>query len=133
MNNLKKYRSLAEMSQAKLAELAGCNQSYIGLVETGRSKLSFKMAERFGQILHADPLELIGDEILKFLSEDPEDFLPLVKSLATHYWDAMLGDGVPYSIGGRFMLLWHVMNSDLSDEDLVFLMKLIERMDGNKK
>lgn len=66
MNNLKKYREKRQISQTRLAELLGLSdRSYLSQCETGRSRLSLKMAQKISKVLSVDLYELMGDEFLQ--------------------------------------------------------------------
>lgn len=55
MNNLKKYREKRQISQTRLAELLGLSdRSYLSQCETGRSRLSLKMAQKISKVLRDD-------------------------------------------------------------------------------
>lgn len=135
MSNLKKYRLDRKMTQARLAELAGCNQSYIGLVETDRSRLSFKMAEKFGAILRVDPFELIGRDAFKALSDDLEDFLPLLRALTTRYFDVDLldDDKLTTQVKLRYWICYAIAHDQFSDDDLDMVYRLVEKLKKEDK
>lgn len=66
MNNLKKYREKRQISQTRLAELLGLSdRSYLSQCETGRSRLSLKMAQKISKVLSVDLYGLMGDEFLQ--------------------------------------------------------------------
>lgn len=79
MNNLKKYREDAGMSQEDLATKAGCVRSYISQVETGYQKLTLKMAKRFGQFIGATPYQLLGSDAIKYDGGFSESMAPSMR------------------------------------------------------
>ena len=56
--NLKHYRKIMGISQAKLAEKAQITDNYIALVETGKRFPSVNMLEQIAKALGKDTLEL---------------------------------------------------------------------------
>jgi len=58
--NIKYYRKILGMSQAKLAEKANITDNYIALVETGKRFPSVKMLEQIAKALEKDTLELFS-------------------------------------------------------------------------
>jgi len=59
-SNLKHYRKLLGISQAKLAEKANISDKYIALIETGKRFPSINMLERIVKVLQRDTLELFS-------------------------------------------------------------------------
>ena len=78
MNNLKKYRERAGLSQTKLSELSGCARSYISEVEMGHQKLTLKMAEKFAPHLHCTAFDLLGADAIKYTGSFTESLGALV-------------------------------------------------------
>jgi transcriptional regulator with XRE-family HTH domain len=59
-SNMKYYRKILGISQAKLAEKANITNNYIALVETGKRFPSVKMLEQIAKALEKDTLELFS-------------------------------------------------------------------------
>jgi len=59
-SNMKYYRKILGISQAKLAEKANITNNYIALVETGKRFPSVKMLEQIAKALERDTLELFS-------------------------------------------------------------------------
>jgi len=59
-SNIKNYRKILGISQAKLAEKANITDNYIALVETGKRFPSVKMLEQIAKALEKDTLELFS-------------------------------------------------------------------------
>ena len=57
-SNMKHYRKILGISQAKLAEKADITDNYIALIETGKRFPSVNMLERIARVLEKDTLEL---------------------------------------------------------------------------
>jgi len=58
--NMKYYRKILGLSQAKLAEKAQITDNYIALVETGKRFPSVSILEQIAQALERDTLELFS-------------------------------------------------------------------------
>jgi transcriptional regulator with XRE-family HTH domain len=61
--NIKKYRSVLGLSQAKLAEKVDTSTNYIGLLEIKRKFPSPEMMERLASALGIDTTELFHKEL----------------------------------------------------------------------
>jgi transcriptional regulator with XRE-family HTH domain len=61
--NIKKYRSILGLSQAKLAEKVDTSTNYIGLLEIKRKFPSPEMMERLASALGIDTTELFHKEL----------------------------------------------------------------------
>jgi len=59
-SNMKNYRKSLGISQAKLAEMAGTTNNYIGLIEIGKRFPTVKMLERIAKALQKDTLDLFS-------------------------------------------------------------------------
>jgi transcriptional regulator with XRE-family HTH domain len=59
-SNLKLYRKIRGLSQAKLAEMVDISDNYVALIETGRRFPSLTMLEGMAEALNIDPLELFS-------------------------------------------------------------------------
>jgi transcriptional regulator with XRE-family HTH domain len=59
-SNMKYYRKILGISQAKLAEKANITDNYIALVETGKRFPSVNMLEQIAKALERDTLELFS-------------------------------------------------------------------------
>ncbi|MGN0738553.1 MAG: helix-turn-helix domain-containing protein [Treponema sp.] len=56
--NIKHYREIRGISQAKLAELANCSNGLIGLIESGKAKPSFDTLTAIADSLSVHPADL---------------------------------------------------------------------------
>ena len=75
--NLKKFRKIQGISQAKLAVLCNTDLSYIGQIEMGKRFPSIKLIEKIAAVLNVEAYRLFMDESgMQYgnLSED-DDFL----------------------------------------------------------
>jgi len=59
-SNMKIYRKNLGMTQAKLAEMAGTTNNYIGLIEIGKRFPTVNMLERIAKTLQKDTLDLFS-------------------------------------------------------------------------
>ena len=82
-NNLKLYRERSGLSQERLAKESGVSRTYISSVEQGTSRLTLKMAQKFSEILHVDPYELLGRDAIKYTG----GFLQSLNSLVLANFD----------------------------------------------
>ena len=57
-SNIRKYRTLNGISQAKLAEMVDMATNYLGLIENGKKFPSAKMIERIADALGLDSIDL---------------------------------------------------------------------------
>jgi transcriptional regulator with XRE-family HTH domain len=67
-SNMKYYRKVLGISQAKLAEKAQLTNNYIALVETGKRFPSVNMLEKIAKALEKDTIELFSlkqDDLVK--------------------------------------------------------------------
>jgi transcriptional regulator with XRE-family HTH domain len=67
-SNMKYYRKVLGISQAKLAEKAQVTDNYIALVETGKRFPSVNMLEQIAKALERDTIELFSpkqDDLIK--------------------------------------------------------------------
>jgi len=77
VQNLKKFRKIEGISQAKLAKLCDTDLSYIGQIEMGKRFPSIKLIEKIAAALNVEAYRLFMDEAgMQFgdLNED-DDFL----------------------------------------------------------
>ena len=77
VQNLKKFRKLQGISQAKLATLCDTDLSYIGQIEMGKRFPSIKLIEKIATVLNIEAYRLFMDESgIQYgdLNED-DDFL----------------------------------------------------------
>jgi transcriptional regulator with XRE-family HTH domain len=82
VQNLKKFRKIEGISQAKLAEKCGTDLSYIGQIEMGKRFPSIKLIEKIAEALNIDAYRLFMDESgMQYgdLTED-DDFLVKIPS-----------------------------------------------------
>ena len=62
IKNLKKFRKIQGISQAKLADLCVTDLSYIGQIEMGKRFPSIKLIEKIAAVLKIDAYRLFMDE-----------------------------------------------------------------------
>jgi len=74
--NLKKYRHIIGLSQAKLAERVNTSTHYLGMLEIGRKFPSPEMMERLAHALGIDTTELFLKEAV------PEDIIKSYRKAA---------------------------------------------------
>ena len=77
VQNLKKFRKIQGISQAKLADLCDTDLSYIGQIEMGKRFPSIKLIEKMAAVLDIEAYRLFMDEAgMQYgdLDED-DDFL----------------------------------------------------------
>ena len=60
--NLKKYRTEQNMSQERLAELAGLHRTYISAVEREQRNISIENIQRISEALKVKPYSLFVEE-----------------------------------------------------------------------
>lgn len=58
IQNMKHYRDVNKISQAKLAELCNCGIGTIGSIESGRQFPSFDLLFRISEVLNVHPADL---------------------------------------------------------------------------
>lgn len=58
IQNMKYYREVNKVSQAKLAELCDCGTGTIGFIESGRQFPSFDLLFRISEVLNVHPADL---------------------------------------------------------------------------
>jgi transcriptional regulator with XRE-family HTH domain len=55
--NLRRLRHAKGMSQEELADRAGINRNYVGMLEREEHAATVDMLEKLGEVLEADPIE----------------------------------------------------------------------------
>ncbi len=55
--NLRRLRHARSMSQEELADRAGINRNYVGMLEREEHAATIDMLEKLAEILEADPVE----------------------------------------------------------------------------
>ena len=55
--NLRKLRHAKNMSQEELADRAGINRNYVGMLEREQHSATVDMLEKLAEVLEADPVE----------------------------------------------------------------------------
>ena len=64
--NIRKHRTLAELTQSKLAEMAGCSDRHIGKIEQGQNIPSLEITEAIANALNVSVDRLIhGDHSMR--------------------------------------------------------------------
>lgn len=60
--NLRRLRHAKSMSQEELADRAGINRNYVGMLEREQHSATVDMLEKLAEILEADPAEFFRRE-----------------------------------------------------------------------
>lgn len=58
-HNVQKYRKAQELSQEKLAELAGVHRTYIGMIERAEKNITLSNMERIAKALNVKISDLL--------------------------------------------------------------------------
>ena len=82
--NMKKYRKIQGISQAKLAERINTATNYIAMIEIGKKFPSPNMLERIAQALNVDTPELFTTQTVAFM--------PLLNKSMERLHQDILGD-----------------------------------------
>ena len=90
--NMKTYRQVIGLSQAKLAERAGTSTHYIGMIETKKSFPSPEMLQRIAAALGIDTVDLFSTEkdLPKAIKTCRETALKDIKRLVGRFIDDKL-------------------------------------------
>jgi transcriptional regulator with XRE-family HTH domain len=59
-NNVQKYRKSQELSQEKLAELAGVHRTYIGMIERAEKNITLCNMEKIAHALNIELTQLLS-------------------------------------------------------------------------
>jgi transcriptional regulator with XRE-family HTH domain len=60
--NLRRLRHAKSMSQEELADRAGINRNYVGMLEREQHSATVDMLEKLAEVLEADPVEFFQRE-----------------------------------------------------------------------
>ena len=60
--NLRRLRHAKSMSQEELADRAGINRNYVGMLEREQHSATVDMLEKLAEVLEADPVEFFRRE-----------------------------------------------------------------------
>ena len=60
--NLRRLRHAKSMSQEELADRAGINRNYVGMLEREQHSATVDMLEKLAEVLEADPAEFFRRE-----------------------------------------------------------------------
>jgi transcriptional regulator with XRE-family HTH domain len=60
--NLRRLRHAKGMSQEELADRAGINRNYVGMLEREQHSATVDMLEKLAEVLEADPVEFFRRE-----------------------------------------------------------------------
>jgi transcriptional regulator with XRE-family HTH domain len=60
--NLRRLRHAKSMSQEELADRAGINRNYVGMLEREQHSATVDMLEKLAKVLEADPVEFFRRE-----------------------------------------------------------------------
>ncbi len=60
--NLRRLRHAKSMSQEELADRAGINRNYVGMLEREQHSATVDMLEKLAEVLEADPVEFFRCE-----------------------------------------------------------------------
>lgn len=132
MNNLKKYRENAGMTQTDLAKASKCARSYISEVEGGDVRLTLNMARRFADVLHQDAYALLGSDAIKYDGSFHQTLVSLTQDKFDSYVEMRLGHKCSQREFEEFMLVYWVAQGNLSDKDVSALEALADSL-ANKK
>lgn len=58
-DNLRRIRKDRGLTQEELADLAGINRNYVGMIERQENSPTIDMIERLARVLQADPADLL--------------------------------------------------------------------------
>ena len=61
--NLRRLRHAKSMSQEELADRAGINRNYVGMLEREQHSATVDMLEKLAEVLEADPAEFFRREM----------------------------------------------------------------------
>ena len=81
MNNIRKFRGLAGLTQKELSEAVGINRCFISFMETSECPVSLKTAEKLSQVLNCSKIELLGTDNFKLEPTSDEEKLFVIKML----------------------------------------------------
>jgi transcriptional regulator with XRE-family HTH domain len=59
--NLRKLRQAKGLSQEELADRAGINRNYVGMLEREENAATVDMLEKLAEVLEIDPIELLTE------------------------------------------------------------------------
>jgi len=128
MNNLKKYRENAGLSQSELSKLTGCARSYICEVESGDQKMSLKLAERMSKALHQPARAILGGDVMKYSGGFPD----ALKGLVQDSFDEVIEMQASQKISARdfdlFMICYWSVGEQLTDDDVEALKVMAETL-----
>ncbi|MDR1584069.1 MAG: helix-turn-helix domain-containing protein [Prevotellaceae bacterium] len=57
--NVQKYRKEKQISQEKLAELAGVHRTYVGMIERAEKNITLRNMEKFAKALNVEIKDLL--------------------------------------------------------------------------
>ena len=60
--NLRRMRQAKGLSQEELADLAGINRNYVGMLEREEHAATVDMLEKLAEVLEVDPVEFLDTE-----------------------------------------------------------------------
>lgn len=63
--NLRRLRQARELSQEELADRAGINRNYVGMLEREQHAATIDMLEKLAMVLDVDPAEFFRREVRK--------------------------------------------------------------------
>jgi transcriptional regulator with XRE-family HTH domain len=61
--NVQKFRKEKQISQEKLAELAGVHRTYVGMIERAEKNITLRNMEKFAKALDVDIADLLENEM----------------------------------------------------------------------
>ena len=76
--NLKDFREKKDLTQEKLAELAGCSKNHLSALERGVKFPSSSLIDKFSTILRIKPYELFLDKTDKKKLQRKDNFVDYV-------------------------------------------------------
>lgn len=128
MNNLKKYRENAGLSQLELSKLTGCARSYICEVESGDQKMSLKMAERMSAVLHQSARAILGGDVMKYSGGFPDALKGLVDDSYDEVIDMQSAKKISPRDFNLFMICFWSTGESLTDDDVEALKVMAETL-----
>lgn len=81
MNNIRKFRGLAGLTQKELAEKTGIARCFISVLESSECPVSLKTAEKISKVLNCSKIELLATDNLKLQPKNDEEKILIIKTI----------------------------------------------------
>ena len=65
--NVQKYRKEKQVSQERLAEIAGVHRTYVGMIERAEKNITLRNMEKIAKALNVEIKDLLENEIINIL------------------------------------------------------------------